>query len=93
VRALISPRAEKRVEAIDAHWAAPIFRDELDAAIARLETSPEMGEVYTRRRQRLVRRVLLEKSQQYLYYTVDHEAGEIQVLTVWGTARRRGPRL
>ena len=40
-----------------------------------------------------VRRILMPKTEQHVYYTVDDAADEVVIETVWGARRGRGPRL
>jgi hypothetical protein len=62
-------------------------------ARARIAEMPEIGAPYTERQGVLVRRVLLPKPRQYLYYEVDRKNGVAMIIAVWGTPRGRGPRL
>jgi hypothetical protein len=41
----------------------------------------------------IIRRRLLPKSEQHVYYAVDAAKGVIVIHTVWGARRRRGPKL
>ena len=92
-----SKRASGDVERIDARWkgerpAAPqLFLDELKRALELVRDAPRMGVGYTTSRGRLVRRVLLERTQYHLYYEVIDDE-ELKVLALWGTQRGRGPR-
>jgi hypothetical protein len=52
-----------------------------------------IGSTYAMRNAVPVRRALLRKSQQFVYYFVDEQAGEVVILTIWGARRRSGPRL
>ncbi len=94
------PEAELRIEAVDAWWrenrpaARQLFREELEAAIARALVAPlAVGVVYASIKGMRVRRTLLTKTCQHLYYSVDEEADELLIHAVWGAARGRGPTL
>ena len=41
----------------------------------------------------VIYRVLMRRTEQYLYYSLDEAAGIITVLTIWGSRRGRGPTL
>ncbi|MBI4956396.1 MAG: hypothetical protein HY908_30545 [Myxococcales bacterium] len=92
-------RADRRIEQVDLWWrehrpAAPsLFRDELDALLARLEHAPETGILHRTASGRLARRALLLRTRQYVYYAVDRDAALVTILTVWGAARGREPKL
>ena len=54
---------------------------------------PTLGLDYEVVRGRRIRRTLLPKSAQHLYYEVDDEHGLIVIHTIWGARRRGGPKL
>ena len=93
-----SPRAQRRVKIISVWWrenrpAAPtLFDDELSEAIGRLKSLPKLGVEYETVEGALVRRILLPRSAQHVYYAVHDEIDTAVVYTVWG-ARRGAPRL
>jgi hypothetical protein len=41
----------------------------------------------------VVRRLLLPKSQQHVYYVIDEALGAVVIYTIWGARRGRGPKL
>lgn len=90
-------QGRSRADFVDDWWrnnrpAAPdLFKQELEDALELLAASPKMGEEYKLVRGRQVYRVLLEATRQYVYYVVDEPAGELEIWSVWGTARARGP--
>jgi hypothetical protein len=59
-------------------------------AIRQIVRRPTAGAVYLSGPYDVVRRVLLKKTRNHVYFTV-HE-GEIVILSVWGAPRRRGDR-
>jgi plasmid stabilization system protein ParE len=73
--------------------AATLFDDELDDVIENLRDGKSIGAVYRTLRGEVVRRVLLPKSVQHVYFAVDEANGEVVIYTVWGARRRRGPKL
>ncbi len=74
--------------------AAPqLFLDELAAAELHLRTAPASGQLYGYRKNRLIRRWLLEKTEYHLYFSVNQAAQVIMLHSVWGARRGRGPKL
>ena len=73
--------------------APTLFDDELDAVIEILKNQPLLGAEYQMRGGEIVRRTLLEKSAQHVYYSADETNGVIVVYSVWGARRGRGPKL
>jgi hypothetical protein len=70
-----------------------LFARELADAERHLLTLTESGELWRIRRKRIIRRWLLEKTAQHLYYEYRPKHEEVLVLTLWGARRGRGPRL
>jgi plasmid stabilization system protein ParE len=70
-----------------------LLRRELRAAAMMLAELPNTGPPYLLARQAGVRRLLLRKSCYHLYYRIDRERGEVYILALWHTARKRPPRL
>jgi plasmid stabilization system protein ParE len=99
VKVRLSPRAEQRVRVVAKWWrnnrrASPtLFEDELHEVIELLKRQPTVGLEYANVRGKTVRRVLLPKSAQHVYYAVNAEAGLIVIYAVWGARRGRGPNL
>ena len=94
-----SPRAQRRVRVVAQWWranrpAAPrLFDEELDALIERLKTKPDLGTEYQIIDGEIVRRALLPKSAQHVYYVADEASAEVVIYTVWGARRGSGPKL
>ena len=70
-----------------------LFLDELEAAERHLGTAPISGQIYGYRKNRLVRRWLLEKTEYHVYFSVNRKAQVIMLHSVWGARRGRGPKL
>ena len=91
--------ARQQADRIDRWWrenrpaARDLFARELAEARALLAATPEADSPYAERQGVLVRRVLLPRSQQHVYYEVDRENDLVMILAVWGAPRGRGPRL
>ena len=77
----ISGPAQRQAEDMDRWWkesrpAAPdVFARELAAARQLLASKPDVGSPYVEQRGVLVRRVLLRKSKNHVYYEIDRDAG------------------
>lgn len=93
------PRARQRIKTIARWWrrnrpAVPtLFDEELRDVIERLEGDPVLGVEYRVVDGEIIRRTLLRKSGQHVYYSVDQINGVVVVHSVWGARRGRGPKL
>lgn len=90
--------AQRRFEAEDAWWRAnrdaqDLFTLEFTTALSRLSVEPETGQHYRLCRGRLIQRLLLSKTRCHVYYCFDRERDLVEVHTIWGARRRRGPKL
>ena len=91
--------ARQQADRIDRWWrenrpaARDLFARELAEVRALIGSMPEMGSSYVERQGVLVRRVLLARTNQHVYYQVDRENDVVTILAVWGAPRGRGPRL
>ncbi len=68
-----------------------LFDDELHAVIEMLRSQPTLGVEYQKVSGEILRRTLLPKSAQHVYYAVDEAAGVIVIYAVWGARRGRPP--
>lgn len=97
MRFRFTPRAESEVDREQAWWrehrpkAPDLFDEELERAIEQIIRRPTAGAIYPCGFPEVVRRVLLTKTKNYVYFTVNE--GEIVILSIWGAPRRRGPKL
>ena len=96
VKIRLLEEAQRRFEAEDAWWRAnrdsvDLFADEFVAALGRLSTLPEVGQDYRVHRGKRIQRVLMRRTRCHIYYFHDHEHDMIEVHTIWGARRRRGP--
>lgn len=91
--------AQRQAERIDRWWrqnrpAAPdLFARELAEARSLLESAPDIGSPYAERKGRLVRRVLLPKTKNHVYYFIDRVQNVVMIVAVWGAPKGRGPKL
>jgi plasmid stabilization system protein ParE len=73
--------------------AADLFARELDAACRLIGESPDMGAPWVKRHGTVVRRVLLPKTKNHVYYEIDREDDMAVIIAVWGAPRGKGPKL
>jgi hypothetical protein len=99
VRVRFSGPAQKQADRLDRWWrehrpdVPDLFARELDTARQSLSIAPEMAPAYVERRGVVVRRVLLPKTHNHVYYETDRENGVVMILAVWGAPKGRGPKL
>lgn len=95
----VSGRARVRIQRQDEWWrshridAPDLFKQELTTAFQRILPAPKIREPYGDLGGEPVWRVLMPKTGQHVYYTVDDDAAEVVIETVWGARRKRGPKL
>jgi plasmid stabilization system protein ParE len=99
VKLIFSEEADQDVEAIDAWWrekrldAPRLFAEELASVCLEIQRKPLILKPYTERRGMVIRRWLLRRTEQHVYFVADVENDLITVLRVWGARRSRGPKL
>ena len=94
----VSKRARRQIERIQIWWlqnrsTPSLFLDELADAEKQLREKPDLGSVYLEHKRGTVRGLLLPKTKHHLYYRHRPDLDELVVLSVWGAARERGPKL
>lgn len=52
-----------------------------------------MGSPYVEREGVVVRRVLLRKTRNHVYYEIDRANGVVMIIAVWGAPKGEGPKL
>lgn len=99
MKLVFSVEADQDAEAIDTWWrqnrldAPQLFAEELASVCEEIQRKPLILKPYGERRGKLIRRWLLERTEQHVYYAVDIDNDLITVLRIWGACRGRGPRL
>jgi plasmid stabilization system protein ParE len=94
-----SSRAADQIVEIELWWRAnrpalaSRFTLELDECLDLLSRYPLIGKAHPNRQLKGVRKLLMSATSHYLYYLYDDAASQIQVLSVWSTHHRRGPKL
>ena len=92
-----TPRARQRARGVAAWWrenrpdVADLFDEELESATGRLTASG--GAVYETIHGNAIRRLLLPKTAQHIYYSIDDASDTVVVHTIWGARRGQGPKL
>jgi hypothetical protein len=99
VKFVITPRARRQVERAHQWWeqnrdkSPGLFIRELEQAEHHLTALPESGELWRVRQKKTIRRWLLPKTGQHLYYVYNPTREEVLVLALWGARRGRTPKL
>jgi plasmid stabilization system protein ParE len=98
VRIVLLAEAQRRFEAEDDWWrenrdTQELFTDEFERTLERLAANPQVGQAYRMTRGKLIQRVLMKKTRCHVYYFHDRGNDVVEVHTVWGAHKERGPRL
>jgi plasmid stabilization system protein ParE len=98
VRIALLAEAQRRFEAEDEWWrenrdAKEVFVDEFEQTLERLTSNPEVGQMYRATRGKRIQRVLMKKTRCHVYYFHDRENDLVEIHTIWGAHKQRGPRL
>ena len=99
MKVVFTPRARRRAIAAAKWWRAnrlvapELFDEELARAKRKLAEKPDIGQLYETFGEIVVRRLLLPKTEQHLYYSVDETADLVIVYTIWGARRGKAPEL
>ena len=94
----ITKRAERRIEIVDRYWrtkrleAPDLLKQELSSARLLLMQDAYIGGACVIGG-RQFRRLLLPRTEQWLYYAVRPKQQLIVIQTLWGARRGRGPTL
>ncbi len=97
MKIVLLAEAQSRFETEDEWWrenrdAKDLFIDEFTQTLERLNTNP-VGQTYRVTIGKLIQRVLMKKTRCHVYYFHDREQDLVEIHTVWGAHRERGPRL
>jgi plasmid stabilization system protein ParE len=98
VKIVLLAEARRRFEAEDEWWrenrnAKELFTDEFEQTLDRVAANPQVGQTYRETRGKLIQRVLMKKTRCHVYYFHDRENDLVEVHTIWGARKERGPRL
>ena len=72
---------------------ADLFAREFDTARGMILESPDLGAPYVTRHGVVIRRVLMPKTKNHVYFEVRTDEDIVMILAVWGAPRGRGPKL
>lgn len=95
----IGKRAQEQAARIGQWWAehrekAPdLFFDELEATFRFLCHEPNAGVRWPTQRRPTLRRILMPRTQNHVYFMVDTAANVVRVLAIWGAPRGKTPKL
>jgi plasmid stabilization system protein ParE len=98
VKLVLLDEAQLRFEEEDAWWrkhrdAKELLVEEFAKALEQVTTMPETGRRYRLARGKLIQRVLMKKTRCHMYYFHDRERDLVEIHSVWGARRKRGPKL
>ncbi len=98
MKIVLLDEAQRRFEAEDRWWrsnrdAKDVFLTEFEEVLRQLGSTPGLGQRYRRARGKLIYRVLMKKTRCHVYYVHDHERDVIEIHSIWGARRKRGPTL
>jgi plasmid stabilization system protein ParE len=73
--------------------ASDLFTNELEETFAFLCEHPGAGVHWPTARRPNLRRILMPRTENHIYFRVDDASQAVHVLAIWGAPRGRGPRL
>ena len=98
MKLVLLDEAQRRFKAEDEWWrehrdAEELFAEEFAQTLEQLSFMPSRGQRYRLARGKLIQRVLMKKTGCHVYYCHDRERDVIEVHSIWGARRERGPSL
>ncbi|HEY1959998.1 MAG TPA: hypothetical protein VGH28_30525 [Polyangiaceae bacterium] len=99
MKLLVAERAQRQIAKIDQFWfehrfdAETLFLDELAATFRMLSTVRHAGTRWPTPQRPALRRILMPRSLNHVYFVVDEASQTVRVLAVWGAKKRRTPKL
>ena len=98
MKIVLLDEAQSRFEAEDRWWrenrdAKELFFTEFQEILRQLSSTSDVGQRYRRSRGKLIQRVLMTKVRCHVYYFHDHERDIVEIHSIWGARRKRGPKL
>ena len=98
MKLVLLDEAQRRFEAEDAWWrshrdAKELFIEEFAKVLEHIGSLPETGQVYRRTRGKMIQRMLMKKTRCHVYYFHDRDRDLIEIHSVWGARKKRGPEL
>jgi hypothetical protein len=98
VKFILLDEAQQRFLAEDRWWrehrdAKDVFLDEFQDVLRQIASTPGLGQRYRRAGGKLIQRMLMKKTRGHVYYVHDSERDIVEIHSIWGARRRRGPTL
>lgn len=98
MKIVLLDEAQERFEAEDRWWrehrdAKELFVTEFEEVLRQVASTPGIGQRYRRARSKLIRRVVMKKTRCHVYYFHDPERDLLEIHSIWGARRKRGPAL
>jgi len=97
MRLRLAPRALSEAKRKKTWWqknrqsSPDLFEEEFNVIVRSIQSAPGAGAIYPSRFDIVIRRVLMTKTKNHVYFTATDT--EVVILSVWGAARERGPKL
>lgn len=95
----IGKRAQQQADRIEAWWvdrrpAAPtLFTDELEQTFRDICERPGAGVSWPTTRRPQLRRILMFRTENHVYFEIDDDTQTVHVVSVWGGPRGQLPKL
>ncbi len=95
----VGKRAQQQAKKIEAWWvehrpAAPnLFTDELERTFHYLVQVRDAGVPWPTPRRPTLRRILMPRSRNHVYFVIEEPAATVHVLALWGAPRATTPKL
>ena len=98
MKIVLLDEAQERFETEDRWWrnhrdAEDLFVVEFQEVLRQVASAPRIGQYYRHARGKLIQRVLMKKTRCHVYYFHDTERDVVEIHSIWGARRRRGPSL
>lgn len=98
MKIVLLDEAQERFAAEDGWWrehrdAKELFVTEFEEVLRQVAAAPGIGQRYRRARGKLIQRVLMPKTRCHVYYFHDLNRDIVEIHSIWGARRRRGPSL
>jgi plasmid stabilization system protein ParE len=99
VKLRVGKRAQKQAERIDDWWvnhrpeAPTLFTDELEETFQHICERAAAGVRWPTARRPFLRRILMARTENHVYFQVDDKTQTVHVLSVWGGPRGKTPKL
>ena len=95
----IGKRAQRQAERIEEWWidhrpdAPDLFTDELQSVFEAMCKRSDAGIGWPTARRPTLRRILMPRSENHVYFQIDDDGETVHVLSIWGGPRGRTPKL